>query len=194
MKIMEIKLLEEAEKFFNKTNYDKALLNYSQILKINPENKKAKILVILTEMVMNRENGGEALYDYYSILLAENLENPEEVIQNILDSIDNQNLQFDKLTNEPLKKHLMYADGISYSDFQDIAVKEKGFKKAFEDMIFTSKIIITNKKELINFLNNLIEYEFYSEALNYLEGALKSFPNDKSLQFLVEKLNIGSDS
>jgi tetratricopeptide (TPR) repeat protein len=191
MKIIEKKLFQEAERLFDKENYNKALLSYSQILEKNPYNRKAKILVILTEMVMNKESGGDALYDYYSILLSENISDPEEVIQNILDSMDTQNGGFDKFTDSPLKKHLMYADGIIYSDFIDIAVKEKGFKKAFEDIVFTTKVIITNKKDLISFLNNLIEYEFYSAALNYLEGALKSFPNDKTLQFLANKLNMG---
>ena len=194
MKIIEKKLFQEAEKLFDKENYEKALLSYSQILEKNPLNRRAKILVILTEMVMNKESGGDALYDYYSILLSENVSNPEDVIENILDSIDNQRLDFENISSSPLKQHLMYADGITYSDFKDFSVKEKGFKEAFEDIVFTTKVLITSKNELLDFLNNLIEYEFYSAALNYLEGALKSFPNDTSLQFLANKLNISSNS
>ena len=194
MKIIEKKLFQEAEKLFYKKNYGGALLSYSQILEKNPESRKAKILVILTEMVMNKESGGDALYDYYSILLSEDVSNPEDVIQNILDSMDNQTLDFNNISSTPLKEHLMYADGITYSDFKEFSVKEKGFKEAFEDIVFTTKVIITSKKELIDFLNNLIENKFYSAAMNYLEGALKSFPNDKSLQFLANKLNKSSNS
>ena len=190
----EKELLKEAEIFFNSGNYTKALLNYSQILNISPQNTKAKILVILTEMVMNKESGGEALYDYYAILTKADISNPEEVIYNILNSIDNKKVDLENLPNSTLNEHLLYADGITYSDFKDFAIKKKGFKKAFEDIIFTTKIIITEKKELLDFLNNLIKYEFYGTALSYLEGALQSFPHDKSLQFLAQKLNISSNS
>jgi len=187
-------LLKDAEKNFNSENYTKALINYSQILNINPNNAKAKILLILTEMVMNKESGGEALYDYYLILIKADLSNPEEVIYNILDSIDNKKVDLDNLPNSALNEHLLYADGITYSDFNNFSIKRKGFKQAFEDMIFTTKIIITKKTELLDFLNNLIKYEFYGTALSYLEGALESFPDDKSLQFLAQQLNISSDS
>lgn len=192
MTIAEKRLFQEAEQLFNEEKYNQALLNYSQILEKNPYSRKAQMLVILTEMVMNNENGGEALYDYYSILLGENIPNPEDVIQNILDSIDNKQLEFNKLLNEPMKQQLMYADGISYTDFKEIAVQEKGFKRAFEDIVFTTKVIITSKRDLIDFLNNLIKYGFYSAALNYLEGALTTFPNDKSLQFLANKLQVST--
>jgi len=193
MTIAEKRLFEEAEQFFNEEKYEQALLSYAEILKRNPYSRKAQMLVILTEMVMNNESGGEALYDYYSILLEENIPNSEDIIQNILDSIDNKQLEFNKLLNEPLKEQLMYADGISYTDFKEIAVKEKGFKRAFEDIVFTTKVIITTKRELVDFLNNLIKYGFYSAALNYLEGALTTFPNDKSLQFLAKKLQMNSE-
>jgi tetratricopeptide (TPR) repeat protein len=190
MTIAEKRLFNDAEKLFNEEKYSQALLNYSKILESNPYSRKAQMLVILTEMVMNKENGGEALYDYYTILLGEEIPNPEDVIQSILDSLDNKQLGLNKIFDEPLKEQLMYADGISYADFKEIAVKEKGFKRAFEDIVFTTKVIITNKGDLIDFLNNLIKYGFYSAALNYLESALSTFPNDKSLQFLADKLQI----
>ena len=152
------------------------------------------MLVILTEMVMNKETGAEALYDYYLILESENVPNPEDIIQTIIDSIDNHQLELSKLLNEQLQQQLLYADGISYTDFKEIAVKEKGFKRAFEDIVFTTKVIITNKQDLIDFLNHLIKYGFYGPALNYLEGALSTFPDDKSLQFIAKKLNMSSHS
>jgi len=190
----EKELFKDAEKSFNSENYKKALINYSQILNINPENDKAKILVILTEMVMNKESGGDALYDYYTILIKANISNPEDVIYNLLESIDNKKVDLGNLPSSALEEHLLYSDGITYTDFKAFAIKQKGFKKAFEDIIFTTKIIITEKEELLDFLNNLVKYEFYGTALSYLEGALESFPNDKSLQFLAKKLNIGNNS
>jgi tetratricopeptide (TPR) repeat protein len=186
--LSEKRLFKDAQIYFDKANYKKALLSYSEILQINPSNRKAKLLVVLTDMVMNKENGGEALYDYYSILKSESVPDAESVIEGILESIDSQKLELEKVVN-PLQEHLLYADGISYTEFKDIAVKEKGFKRAFEDVMFSTKVIITNKKDLIDFLNNLVKNHFYEVAMSYLEGALSTFPNDKSLQFLVQKIN-----
>jgi tetratricopeptide (TPR) repeat protein len=188
LRVSEKKLLKSGRAYFDKADYRKALLNYSEVLQKDPTNREAKLLVVLTDMVMNKENGAEALYDYYLILKDENSVNAEDIIEGLLESIDNQKLEFDKLT-DPLQEHLLYADGISYSEFKDVAVREKGFKKAFEDVMFSTKVIITNRTDLIDFLNNLVKNHFYGIALNYLEGALTTFPNDKSLQFLFDKLN-----
>jgi tetratricopeptide (TPR) repeat protein len=188
LRVSEKKLLKSGRAYFDKADYRKALLNYSEVLQKDPTNREAKLLVVLTDMVMNKENGAEALYDYYLILKDENSVNAEDIIEGLLESIDNQKLEFDKLT-DPLQEHLLYADGISYAEFKDVAVREKGFKKAFEDVMFSTKVIITNRTDLIDFLNNLVKNHFYGIALNYLEGALTTFPNDKSLQFLFDKLN-----
>jgi tetratricopeptide (TPR) repeat protein len=192
MNFSENRMFQDAENLYSGKNYEKAILLYSEILKVNPSNEKARMLAILTEMVMNKESGGEALYDYYYILLSENIPNAEGIIQNILDSIENKQLEFDDLSPENIQQQLMYADGISYSEFKEVAVKEKGFKKAFQDITFTTKVIITSKRDLIDFLNHLIKYGFYSSAINYLDNALSTFPNDKSLQFLANKLGIES--
>jgi tetratricopeptide (TPR) repeat protein len=188
LRFSEKKLLKDARAYFDKADYKNALLSYSEILQKYPANREAKLLVVLTDMVMNKESGAEALYDYYSILQNEKVPDAENVIEGILESIDSQKLEFDKLS-DPLQEHLLYSDGISYSEFKDVAVREKGFKKAFEDVMFSTKVIITDRKDLVDFLNNLIKHHFYGIAMNYLEGALKTFPNDKSLQFLFSKIS-----
>jgi len=189
MKIFEKKLLTEAENLFNKENYEKALYNYSTILQENPSNRRAKILAILTEMVMNKEDGASGLYDYYTILQSEDsVEDPESIIESIIETMDSQSFELSKVLEEPIKNQLLYEDGITYEDFKEFAVKEKGFKRAFEDIVFTTKVIITERNDLIDFLNNLLRYGFYSVALCYLESALKTFPNDKKLQYLFNKI------
>lgn len=189
MKIVERKLLNEAEDYFNQQNYEKALYNYSTILQENPENKKAKILAILTEMVMNKEEGASGLYDYYSILQDEDaIENPEDIIETIIETMDSKSSELSKALEEPLKNHLLYEEGITYREFKELIVSQKGFKRAFEDIVFSTKVLITEKSDLIDFLNNLLKFGFYSVALSYLESALTTFPNDKKLQFMLKKI------
>ena len=194
MKVAHRKLLKEVDKLFNEEKYQDALMKCSQILAEDPYNREARILTMIIDMAMSGEPGAEAIYDYYTLLKSGDISNAEEVIQNIIDVIDSKNLEIQQLFNEPLQQQLQYLDGISYSDFKDIAVKQKGFKRAFEDIIFTTKVIITSKDDFIDFLNNLIKHGFYGVALNYLEGALNNYPNDKTLQFLAKKLNIRNET
>ncbi|HIC10883.1 MAG TPA: hypothetical protein EYO61_05965 [Campylobacterales bacterium] len=194
MKVAHRKLLKEVDKLFNEEKYQDALIKCSQILAEDPYNREARILTMIIDMAMNEETGAEALYDYYTILKNGDIPNAEEIIQNIIDVIDSKSLEIQQLFNEPLQQQLLYLDGISYSDFKDIAVKQKGFKRAFEDIIFTTKVIITSRDDFIDFLNNLIKHGFYGVALNYLEGALNNYPDDKTLQFLAKKLNIRNET
>ncbi len=181
-------LFQDAEKLYYAEQYLKAIFNYSKILEHDPNNRKARLLTILTEMVMNKEKGGEALYDYY-LFIRDQVPNPEDIVEDILNTIDNQSLEFNKiLENEAIKSQIIYSDGLTYSEFKDLIVPEKGFKRAFEDTIFSTKIIITNKKDLKDLLNNLINYGFDGIAMSYLESAMISFPNDKTLNFIKKKI------
>ena len=87
MKIAEQKLFQDAERFFNEAKYSQAIYNYSQILEQDPNNRRAKVLTILTEMVMNHEQGAETLYEYYSII-KDTSKNSEDIIESILDTLD----------------------------------------------------------------------------------------------------------
>ncbi len=188
MKIAEQKLFQDAERFFNEAKYSQAIYNYSQILEQDPNNRRAKVLTILTEMVMNHEQGAETLYEYYSII-KDTSKNSEDIIESILDTLDGKIEANKNLEQHVLAQQLALTDGISYSEFKDYVVHYKGFKKGFEDVLFSTKLIITNRKELLELLNNLINYGFHNIALNYLENAMANFPADKSLRFIKRKLH-----
>jgi tetratricopeptide (TPR) repeat protein len=192
MKTFAKKLFRKAEINFNKENYKKALYYYSTILKENPNNRKAKILAILTEMVMNKEEGASGLYDYYLILQKEGRAiNPEDVIENIIDILDSQSFELNKIIANSIAESnnkLLYENGISYSEFKEFVVLKKGFKQAFEDTILSTKVIITNQDDLIDFIQNLFKHGLKTVAINYLESALQTFPDDKRLQFILKEI------
>ena len=60
-------------------------------------------------------------------------------------------------------------DGILYKDFQKV-VNNVGFKEAFEDLMFSTKIIFTNKGDFLFFMQNLVDYGFKDIAINYFEN------------------------
>lgn len=61
-------------------------------------------------------------------------------------------------------------DGILYKDFKELE-KDIGFKEAFEDLMFSSKIIFTNKNDFLYFVKNLVKFGYEDIAMNYFENS-----------------------
>ena len=76
---------------------------------------------------------------------------------------------------------------IAYADFM-LAVSQKGFKDAFESIIFSSKIAISDKSEMIEFLENLIENGYYEMGLNYVESSAAAYAGDERFEALMQKI------
>ena len=179
--------IREAEDFFIRQEYHKALLICFDILDKNPDYSRAQIIVLLIQVAASNEIAAQELFELYFTLQANTSDlNIKEII---LDKIDNLAIQVAKFSmfTKSLKQGLFaLQDGITYSDFKNFVVKNKGFKRAFQDIHFTSKVIIEDKKDLIDFINNLIDHGFQKEALNYLEEGLKLFPKDYELNLLAK--------
>jgi len=67
------------------------------------------------------------------------------------------------------------------------------FKETFENIMFSTKVIITEKEDFIDFLDKLIEHNFTEMALTYLENALAIYPTDILLMKLLKKLAQGKN-
>ncbi|WP_300674044.1 hypothetical protein [Helicobacter sp. UBA3407] len=63
-----------------------------------------------------------------------------------------------------------------------------GFKEAFEDLMFSSKIIFTNKNEFLFFVRNLVKFGFEDIAINYFENAGNLLFYDKDFMRLYRKI------
>ena len=100
--------------------------------------------------------------------------------------------QLGQLFAEPLKQRLEFEDGILYHEFKELVEKEGDFKRIFENIMFSTRVIISEKEDFIDFLKNLVMYDFKEMALAYLESALAVYPNNDDLRSLVKKLAQGS--
>jgi hypothetical protein len=87
-----------------------------------------------------------------------------------------------------LRERLEFEDGILYSDFKKLLDEGADFKETFENIMFSTKVLITQKEDFIDFLEKLIENGFSEMALAYLENALSLYPTDKVLAKLLKKL------
>jgi len=189
--ISKYKILSQAKESFSKAEYKSALEKFATVLQNYPNSKEAYNGVILSEMAMSGETGAEALFDYYEILKEEDKEQADIIMSEILENMDG---SIDKLSEafaQPLRDRLEFEDGILYSDFKKIIDSGADFKETFENIMFSTRVIITQKDDFIDFLDKLIEHDFAEMALTYLENALSVYPSDKLLRKLLKKLAKG---
>jgi len=88
----------------------------------------------------------------------------------------------DTATRDNLRaKWIEYADGIRYSDFLTLVESRESFKKAFEDIMFSTKVVISDKDEFIDFVTKLSQEGFDEMALGYLDATSHLFGNDQDV-------------
>jgi len=192
MAISKYKTLSQAKDSFSKSDYKNALEKFAAVLQNFPNSKEAYNGVILAEMALSGEGGAEALFDYYEILKEEDKEQADIIMGNILQNMDGSLEKLREVFAEPLRDRLEFEDGILYKDFKAIIESGESFKETFENIMFSTRVIITEREDFIDFLDNLIEHGFAEMALTYLENALSVYPSDKLLRKLLKKLAKGA--
>ncbi|MDX9814421.1 MAG: hypothetical protein WC144_00330 [Sulfurimonas sp.] len=187
MAISKYKILTQAKESFSKSDFKNALEKFASVLQNYPTSKEAYNGVILAEMALSGEGGAEALFDYYEILKEQNKDEADDIMSQILQDIDGSMEKLKDVFALPLRDRLDYEDGILYKDFKAVLDSGKSFKETFENIMFSTKVIITEKADFLDFLDSLIENNFGEMALSYIESALAAFPTDKSLHRLLKK-------
>jgi tetratricopeptide (TPR) repeat protein len=185
------KTLKQANEYFLAGQYTDAMRDYSLVLKDFPDSKEAYNGAILADMAMSGESAGEALFDYYTILRSEDAESADIIISEILETMDGTMEQLSGLFEETIKQRLAYEDGIMYTEFKELVENDSDFNRIFENIMFSTRVIITEKEDFVDFLDNLIDHGYKEMALSYLESALGVYPNDRQLRNLLRRLAKG---
>lgn len=178
-------LLKRAEEQFTSGEYSRSLQSYGLLLKDNPDLGEARVGVYLSDLGTESEDDAQALFDYYQVIKSEK-EDAEEIINNIIHTLDSSKNSLQELLVDPLKEAAEYEDGIRYEDFLQLIEDRGDFKRAFEDIMFSTRVVITSKDEFIDFIKHLAGEGFSDAALAYLDSAASAFDNDQSLFQLYE--------
>ena len=192
--ISKYKTLSQAKDSFSKADYKKALEKFAAVLQNYPNSKEAYNGVILSEMAMSGEGGAEALFDYYEVLKEEDKEQADAIMGDILQNMDGAIDKLGEIFAEPFRDRIELEDGILYEDFKSILDSGADFKDTFENIMFSTRVIITKKEDFVDFLDNLIEHDYKDMALSYLESALGAYPSDEPLRKLIKKLAEGEEN
>jgi len=187
--ISKFKTLSQAKDSFSQADYKNALDKFAAVLQSYPNSKEAYNGVILSEMALSGEGGAEALFDYYEILKEEDKEAADTIMGDILQSMDGTIEKLGEIFAEPLRERIELENGILYQDFKAILDTGESFQDTFENIMFSTKVIITEKDDFLDFLEKLIEHGYGEMALTYLENALGIYPSDESLRKLLKKIS-----
>lgn len=179
-KISQDLLLKRAESEFLQGDYAKALRSYGLILRDYPTLDEARIGVYLSDLGIESEEEAQALFDYYQMIKGEK-ENAADIIDGLIENLDSSKHKLQELLVEPLEEQIEYGDGIRYSDFLELVKRRGSFKKTFEDIMFSTKVVITNKDEFIDFVTQLANEGFDEMALGYLDASSSLFGNDQDI-------------
>ncbi|MGE3612071.1 MAG: hypothetical protein AB7G20_01150 [Sulfurimonas sp.] len=191
MAMSKYKTLTQAKESFSRSDYKNALEKFAAVLQNFPNSQEAYNGVILAEMALSGEGGAEALFDYYEVLKEEDKEQADIIMSEILKNMDGSLEKLREVFAEPLRDRVEFEDGILYKDFKTLIDDGGDFKEIFENIMFSTRVIITQKEDFVDFLDNLIEHDFAEMALTYLENALSVYPSDKLLRKLLKKLAQG---
>lgn len=182
------KTLATASDSFTKAQYEQALRNYALVLKDFPNSKEAYNGAILSEMAMSGEASAVALFDYYEVLREEDSAEADSIIGEILNSIDGSIDELHKMIGEPLKNAIEFENGITYDEFRMLVEQEGDFKKIFENIMFSTRVIISEKEDFLDFLENLVTHGFEKMAMNYVDSALSVYKNDPKLTEIFDAI------
>ena len=173
------RLLTRAEEQFSLGKYESALTTYGLLLKEYPTHSDAKIGAFLCDIGMESGDEAQALYDYYQIIKEEQQENATKVITKD---------QISKLLAPNVDK-IDYQDGISYRDFLKFVEMRGDFSKAFEDVMFSTRVILKSKDEYIEFIRELIKRGQYRLAEQFLDSMSSSFEKSQEIYELYYELD-----
>lgn len=176
----EIFLLKKAEDEFLNGDYKSALQTYGRVLEKNPKLDEAKVGIYLSDIGTENEEEAQSLFDYYQAIKNKEPE-AAQIVHEIIDSIDVTKNTLSELMNEQLKYQAEYEDGILYSDFKELIKNRGSFKSAFEDIMFSTKVIITEKEDFIDFIKNLAQEGFEKMGLEYLDSSAQIFGSDQEV-------------
>lgn len=179
-------LLTRAEEQFTLGRYEHALTTYGLLLKEYPTDSDAQIGVFLCDIGMESGEEAQALFDYYQIIKNEQ-EDAGEVMVKLLSTLESSKKHVHELLNLDTDS-IEYKDGIGYQEFLQFIDDRGDFKRAFEDVMFSTRVILKNKEEYIAFINALIDKGQNELALQFLDSLGNAFEKNQDIYALYHKV------
>jgi len=161
-------LLQRAEERFLRKDYASALKIYGLLLKDYPRLNEAKVGAYLSDMGLDNDEDAQALFDYYQVLKRSSTD-ADRVIHDLMQAIHSTRVIIQQAFGQS-KEEQIYEGGISYHDFLKTVDERGDFREAFENIMFSTKVVITTREDFIDFMKRLIDAKYYDMVLGYLDS------------------------
>ncbi len=176
------KLLEKANSYFVNQDYNQALFIYSQLSSEFPENKAYPMYALFCDIGSEDHDKAQSLFDYFDVAKDEDLESALKYTNDIINAYDGDIDKMMKLMKDVSDEAHEALEAINYDDFMTLVKSRGSFRIAYEDIMFSTKVAITSKEEFFDFLEQLIQNDFYSTAYKYLDGYNDFFAYDSKIE------------
>ncbi|MBR7118299.1 MAG: hypothetical protein IKC84_02860 [Helicobacteraceae bacterium] len=180
-------VLQKAKRAFLSKKYDIAMQLFNDIIIENPDNKEAKLGILLCDMANDNEEQARKIFEYYQLTKIQKVANAEDGILNLINILDKNTNYFVSLLNEYEEAQINDIDGILYSDFKKLLDDKNDFKRIFEYAMFSTKIIFTKKSDFYEFLNLLIDNGLSNISMQYIENLNSDTISDNEMQKIIKK-------
>ena len=181
-------LLQRAEEQFLKKNYRDALKIYGLLLKDYPQFKDAKVGAYLSDMGLDLDDDAQALFDYYQAIKDSN-DDAEAIIDELTQTIYATRFIVHEQIMDAIKESEEYGNNISYDDFIKLVEDKGDFREAFENIMFSTKVLISTKDEFKDFIHRLVDAGFQSIALKYLDSLVGQFNSSQDMYELYDLID-----
>lgn len=161
---------------FSKHNFNLAKTYFSLAYRAN-ESDELLFLINLAQSAFDNKDEAIMLFEFY--LFKPKTSQSLAELNDLLDEID--------CKEDETSEILETQKAITYDEFKEAVVQAGDFKSVFEDIMFSTKVIISNKNDLLDFLENLVENDFIEMSLNYIESAA-IYAGDERIAAIIEKI------
>ena len=186
--VNENRLLNEANSLFTQKKFEKALFLYSQLSSQFPQNEEYPIYALFCDIASEDEEKALSLYDYFSVVKEENLDEAIKYVEDIVNAYDGDIDKMMEVLKDLSESTVESLDAIRYADFKKLIESRGSFRIAFEDIMFSTKVAIENKDDFYDFVTKLIDNDFNTTAYTYLDGFNEYFSYDQEIEKLYKKL------
>lgn len=154
----------------------------------NPQNTEAKMGILLCDIATTQKSKALGLLEfYYALCFEEDKPQAQKKLFEIIQSLDTQeNNEVDHM-QQKLLENSEALSCITYEDFKNFIFTKPSFKEAFEDFSLSTKIVFSDKSELCDFLNLLIDNGYANLSLEYAQNIRENMGFDIQLNQILER-------
>lgn len=183
-------LINKGFKAFANNQYKTALRYFSDALLLDKDDLGARIGLLLADIASDFPREAHGFCEFYQAMLVANPRSARTKVQKqileLIDSFDSGLNNMSGAINEEDTIRVESIDGILYEDFKKMSLKQ-GFKEAFENLMFSSKIVFTGKRDFYDFLELLVENDYCEMSINYIENIQNIYFYDVKINKILEK-------